>query len=115
MYIFDEHFVEEYCIEKYGLEGTIKQIPSRLEYLEKIDSDSNVVLFRFFDRKTIRYNGNDYVGAPVNYSDFIENNYIKARNDLLNQNVWLNSTDFYRYKVDKIISGKDYKNLIKIK
>ena len=73
MYSFDEHYVEEFWLEENGLESTVKQIKSRLDYLENLDNNPFLILFRFFDRKIIIYNGNEYTSERTNYSDFIKN------------------------------------------
>ena len=118
MYLFDEHYVEEFWLEENGLESTVKQIKSRLDYLENLDNNPFLILFRFFDRKIIVYNGNEYTSERINYSNFIKN-YNSGQfegyttNDLLNQTVWSKDVSYNTCKIDKIISNSDYKKILK--
>ena len=118
MYSFDEHYVEEFWLEENGLESTVKQIKSRLDYLENLDNNPFLILFRFFDKKIIVYNGNEYTSERINYSNFIKN-YNSGEfegyttNDLLNQTVWSKDVSYNTCKIDKIISNSDYKKILK--
>ena len=118
MYSFDEHYVEEFWLEENGLESTVKQIKSRLDYLENLDNNPFLILFRFFDRKIIIYNGNEYTSERTNYSDFIKNYNLGefegyTINDLLNQTIWSKDVSYNTCKIDNIVSNLDYKKILK--
>ena len=112
-----EKYVEEYWFTNY-LDGYVKKIDSREEYINQIGGKQSLILIRFFDRQVISINNDKYYSKPINYSSFI------AVNDLTNvlgyskQELKNSVTDVYdtQYRkevtIDKILTLSDYKTVL---
>ena len=120
MYLFEEHYVEEYWLEPYGISRYIKEIKSRGEYIENLEPNPHLLLFRFFDKKVIRYNGDNYTSDSTNYSNFIKNYNLEEFdeykvNDLQYKTIGISSVKHDLVRIKDVILLDDYKKLIKTK
>ena len=112
-----KHFVEEYVIDHF-FEGFVKEIDSRENYINNFNDGECTVLFRFFDREIIKYNGIKYISEPINYTIFIKNpasdrlvKYIIPY--LLNEHIFLKDSNFNKtVLIDDIIMLDDYKKKV---